>query len=95
MLKSIGYTENEIVTYLCDDDDEDEEDYEDLSEFEYNFHIALHGHGKVLARDIDEAYDNAEEIIRDHLKLNNYNSDCENMNFNKEYSILYDFGKDK
>ena len=76
-------------------DCEDEEDYEDLSEFEYNFHIALHGHGKVLARDIDEAYDNAEEIIRDHLKLNNYNSDCENMNFNKEYSILYDFGKDK
>ena len=93
MLKSIGYTEQEIVIFLCDD--EDEEDYEDLSEFEFNFHIALHGHGKVLARDIDEAYDNAEEIIRDHLKLNNYNSDCENMNFNKEYSILYDFGKDK
>ena len=96
MLKSIGYTEQEIVIFLCDDDDEEDyEDEEDLSEFKYNFHIALHGYGKVLASDIDEAYDNAEEIIRDHLKLNNYNSDCENMNFNKEYSILYDFGKDK
>ncbi len=96
MMKSIGYSQNEIVIYLCDD--EDEEDYEDdenLSEYKFGFHIALHGYGKVLASDIDEAYDNAEEIIRDHLGLNNYKSDCENMFFNKEYSILYDFDKDK
>lgn len=96
MMKSIGYSQNEIVIFLCDD--EDEEDYEDdenLSEYKFGFHIALHGYGKVLASDIDEAYDNAEEIIRDHLGLNNYKSDCENMFFNKEYSILYDFDKDK
>ena len=68
MLKSIGYTEQEIVIFLCDDDDEEDyEDEEDLSEFKYCFHIALHGYGKVLASDIDEAYDNAEEIIRDHI----------------------------
>ncbi len=89
MMKSIGYTEQEIVIFLCDDDEED------LSEFKYNFHIALHGTGKVLASDIDEAYDNAEEIIRDHLKLNDYKSNYENMSFNKEYSILYDFEKEK
>lgn len=94
MMKSIGYTEQEIVIFLCDDD-EDYEDEEKLSEFEYNFHIALHGYGKVLARDIDEAYDNAEDIIRNHLKLNNYKSDVESVNFNKEYSILYDFEKDR
>lgn len=93
MMKSIGYTENEIIIYLCDE--EDDEDYEDeaLSEFKFNFHIALHGNGKVLASDLDEAYDNAEEIIRDHLKLDNYKSKYENMEFNKEYSILYDFEK--
>ncbi len=93
MMKSIGYTENEIIIYLCDD--EDDEDYEDeaLSEFKFNFHIALHGNGKVIASDLDEAYDNAEEIIRDHLKLDNYKSKYENMEFNKEYSILYDFEK--
>ena len=96
MLKSIGYTEQEIVIFLCDDDDEEDyEDEEDLSEFKYCFHIALHGYGKVLASDIDEAYDNAEEIIRDHLKLSDYKSNYENMNFNKEYSILYDFEKAK
>lgn len=96
MMKSIGYTEQEIVIFLCDDDDEEDyENEEDLSEYKYGFHIALHGYGKVLASDIDEAYDNAEEIIRDHLKLNDYKSNYENMNFNKEYSILYDFEKEK
>ena len=93
MMKSIGYSENEIIIFLCDDAEEDEE--ENLSEYKYGFHIALHGYGKVLASDIEEAYDNAEEIIRDNLKLNNYKGDYENMFFNKEYSILYDFDKDK
>ena len=93
MMKSIGYSENEIIIFLCDDDDEDEE--KDLSEYKYGFHIALHGYGRVLASDIDEAYDNAEEIIRDNLKLNNYKGEYENMFFNKEYSILYDFEKEK
>ncbi len=92
MMKSIGYSENEIIIYLCDDDEDEEKD---LSEYKYGFHIALHGYGKVLASNIDEAYDNAEEIIRDNLKLNNYNSEYENMFFNKEYSILYDFEKEK
>ena len=54
MMKSIGYTEQEIVIFLCDDDDEEDYEEEDLSEYKYGFHIALHGYGKVLASDIDE-----------------------------------------
>lgn len=95
MIKSIGYTEKEIIFFLCDDDEEDYEDEEDLPEFKFNFHIALHGTGKVLASDIDEAYDNAEDLIRDKLTLNDYESNSESVHFNEEYSILYDFDKER
>ena len=87
MMKSIGYKEPEILTFLCEDDDE--------YEFNFNFHIALHGNGKVLANNIDEAYDNAEELIRDMLELNDYDCESEKVSFNNEYSILYDFEKDR
>ena len=91
MIKSFGYPESEIIVFLCDD-----EDFEgNVCQYEYNFHILLHGHGKIIASDIDEAYDNAEELIRKGIILNNNEGKCENVYFSKEYSILYDFGKNR
>lgn len=93
---ALGYSPSEIITFLCDDEDENIEEYEnDMNQYNYKFHIVINGYGKVLAYDIDEAYDNAEEIIRDNLILKNFESKNENMHFNKEYSILYDFDKDE